>query len=331
MTNFASLINMDIYVNKFTTRFFSIFEKYLSKVTPESLVNLLQQKNDFKNLFKRLNNEIFGAYLCDNFVYWLNNYVISQPFYCIDYLKGNTTLNDLCNNFIQFCFKQKISLDSVKALTAFQKHNLLTDKAIKIELNKIKNKETINLLGFGLGDGEYEKSLAKYLIAIGKTRKVILYGYDPYSRKNFDIEYLTIDKINNDKIVFDVIIARWVLHHIELKYRWNDFIKCVNRINFGSKIIIIEHGFLMYASLLYERIYILFTAIFDVITNISLRPEYFLDSPEIGKNFYINYLQMKDFLNFKQTIINNNIDFKVYDIGPDFLNQTICRIDMVKN
>jgi len=45
---------------------------------------------------------------------------------------------------------------------------------------------------------------------------------DPHAKKGNDIQYITPDQLRMDLVKFDVIIARWSLHHVKLENRWTD-------------------------------------------------------------------------------------------------------------
>src|SRR3990167_9921745 len=184
-------------------------------------------------------------YLYDRFIFLLSNYVKKDSFHLCDYIDEKISLKDFCMDFIKFCFMNNIHLDEEKTLISFNRHNLISDKAVKSELLKIPRMDKINLFGFGLDDGEYEKRIARFLVAHGKARSVNLFGFDPYANKGSGIEYFsTSDLILNKAPKFDVIIARWSLHHVELKSRWLELIGCINRCNPEATILIVEHGFL---------------------------------------------------------------------------------------
>ena len=141
-------------------------------------------------------------------------------------------------------FKNKIILDAKKTLQSFAAHNQLSDDSVKKELMSMSMKSNINLLGFGLDEGSYEKELAQYLTRQGVS-KVTLYGMDPYAKKSTGIYYLTPYQLSAEPTLrFDLIIARWSLHHVTLQNRWVDLNLCIRSCNPDARIIFIEHGFL---------------------------------------------------------------------------------------
>ncbi len=308
--------------------FFKMMRTYVNKPSVKAIIDFLRCKSTFKAALDHINYNTTDNYLYEQFVYWINAYArkdTSAPL--IDFFSGTQTLNSVCKDFIKFCFSQNIMLDKTKTLYSFNYHNQLSDDVVKKELLSISPKKTLHLLGFGLDTGDYEKSLADFLITQNKAQHVYLYGFDPYAAHGEGIHYLTEKQLKNTNLQFDIVIARWVLHHIPLKQRWSDFIRCINRCHSQAMVLIIEHGFINNKSVLpiEKKFYHVLNAFFDIVANIGLRPHYFMHSmPEIGKNFFIDYLKPEDFSMIKRNVSINNITQSIYNIGPNFPHQTIC-------
>ncbi len=301
------------------------------RINSSSLVHLLSNQKIINNVLYLLDPRLRKNYLSAHFTYWLSRYSTFSAGSVERYFQGEFTLTDICNDFIRFCFKQGISLDNNKTLNSFTEHNQLSDNAVKNELLKIMPKKHINLLGFGLDEGFYEKSLAQFLLKKGIAKTVKIYGFDPYALRSADIEYLTSSQLNrNDSAMFDLVTSRWALHHVEHQQRWADLITCITHCNPGATVLAVEHGFLNEGySILDKRLYYLLNATFDIIANIGLRPRYFTDSaPNIGVNFCIQYLTQEDFSIFRKSIPFPTSE-TTYEIGPAFPNQTIYCLRIV--
>lgn len=310
------------------SNFFRIIKEHAVEMNPVALLHFLQNAPQLKASLDKINNAAISDYLHQHFLFWLNAYALHQPSACLDYLSGKGKLDTLCSDFIQFCFENQISLDKDRTLNSFKKHNELSDHATKAELVCIEPKQELALLGFGLDDGAYEKTIAEHLVATGKAKQVKIYGFDPYAKKSDFVRYLSVEDLANNQFKFDLVLARWVLHHVELKHRWGDFISCINSCQDGAKVVIIEHGFLQEDDLLYKRLSNFLNATFDIVANIGIRPGYFLDSERIGANFYIHYLSLNDFATIRAGISVGHVDVKLYDVGPGFPNQTVCSMSL---
>ena len=286
--------------------------------TTTNIPYFLTNKEAFKSLLHKTNPYTIDNYVHDHFIFWLSAYAANNKECLQAYFNDKHGLEPVCRDFISFCFNQGIDLDPNKTLKAFDYHNQLSDVAVKNELNKIKPKDTMNLLGYGLDEGIYEKHLASYLLSNNIANKVNLYGFDPYATKTTGISYLSSEQlINKDVPLFDLVTARWVLHHVELKNRWSDFINCINQCNPGANILIVEHGYLKNTESLHKKNSDLLNAAFDIVANFGFRREY------MATNFFVQYLEPKDFSDIK-----NNVKLQttqdIYDVGPNFPNQTIC-------
>lgn len=308
-------------------QFFKVIRQYIDPKQPFPF-NFLTNTNKLDAALQQINHSKIGNYLYEKYIFWLSCYLqeIKTQQYLQSYFSSENSLNFICNNFINYCFKHKITLDPKKTLQSFSAHNELSDNAVKKELLKITKKSHINLLGFGLDDGIYEKELANFLVLHKICNKVTIFGMDPYAKKGSGIQYLTPKQLNIDFVRFDIIIARWSLHHVKLENRWFDLSNCISQCNPDSSITFIEHGFIKNTLFIAEKkLYELLNALFDIIANIGLRPSYFTQTaPQFGKHFFIHYLELSDF----SSILKNssqNINYQnIYDIGPNFPNQTIC-------
>lgn len=308
-------------------KFFKVIRQYMDPKQPNPF-NFLTNINKLQAALQQINHSKIGNYLYENFIFWLSRYLQEKnpQQYLRYYFSSEKNLNFIGNNFINYCFNNKIKLDPQKTLKSFEIHNELSDNAIKKELLKLTSKLHINLLGFGLDDGIYEKELANFLVLHNIGNKVTIYGMDPYAKKGCDIQYISPEQLNRSSIKFDVIIARWSLHHVKLDNRWSDLSDCINRCNPDASIICIEHGFLQNIHFPAEKkLYELLNALFDIIANIGLRPAYFTETaPFFGEHFFIQYLEPKDFISICENSSAYIISRNIYEVGPSFPNQTIC-------
>ncbi len=306
--------------------FFKTFSSHI-KFEPTAILDLLTNIDFLKRVFLQLDSTLTNNYLYDNFIFWLSAYACKEKQTLISFFLEKNNLDFICIDFIEFCFAKKIAMNVEETLNSFCLHNKLSDDRVKQELKKIPEQETISLLGFGLDEGTYEKGLAQFLIDEGLCQNVILYGLDPYAKKGNNIHYLTLQELNSKKeFNFDVIIARWSLHHVAFTSRWHDLSQCINRCNANATVLFIEHGMLHEKlPLIKENFYGLLNATFDIIANIGLRPDYFTQTKPKGTNFFIRYLKAEDY----NTIINGTsklaLSQVIYDVGPYFPNQTICK------
>lgn len=226
------------------------------------------------------------------------------------YLSDKLPLMGVMKNFIDFCVENKIQPNPGLTLDAFKEHNQHLDKVVKKELSETRwPKRSINLLDFGCGDGSYGKQVAKHLMKTGCVEGVNLFGFDPYAQPGPAITY-----INGPGVVFDLVIARWVLHHVTQENRWRNFVQFLTPL---TKVLIIEHGLLMSAdqSTVGTRWDALVNAAFDVVANLGFRPEY------VEKSFYVDYFKYPDLLTEMQPACGG-CQFKLFQL-PTAPAQTV--------
>ncbi len=303
--------------------------KCLKHVDLKPSLLLLQDKEAIKDLLRKGDFYRTDSYLADIYSEFLSDYASTHVDKIEDYLKSTIPLEALTKTFIDHCFSKNINMDAQRTLASFAYHDSLSDKAVQKELLSInKYSGTLNLLGFGCGGGGYERWMAQFILDNNIATNVKIYGFDPYAEPQPDIHFITPEELTQSNVPrFDIVVARWVLHHMELKNRWDDFVRCVNHTNKDALVLIIEHGVTSGNQKPEdERLYVFLTATFDIMANIGIRPGYFTDTaPDIGKNFFVQYLQPNDWDHITHQI-SKKFTPHIYDIGPDFLNQSIVTL-----
>lgn len=289
-------------------------------------VDLLKDNKNLYFHFNRIIKKDVGDYFVVNFLSLLSDFSNNYSNDIVDYFDSKISITDFAKKFAKFIFSKKNHISKVNLINSLKKHNDISDKEIKNILLNLTYKKEINLFGFGIDDGFYEIKLSHYLVNNGITDKVNIYGLDPFVKdKNPQVEYLDIKQILSKKYPkFDVIIARWVLHHVLPELRWNDFVSCIDKINKDSVVIVVEDSYVSGSineldKLFYELIY----AAADVFANIGFRPSWLLDDGKFCQNFYIKYLNFDDVQNIENATSITFKEKKIYNIGPTFPCQTI--------
>ena len=262
----------------------------------QSLAHPLALRQLFDN-----NAEIFPteSYLRDAIIDVVSSFTSQRRSFIEQYLCGSVTLNALCLEVIQHIANEKMSFDSNLALRALAPVDTALDDAIKAVLEPEASLRKLSLCGFGLGDGQYELQLSRHLTTRGLVSQVDLYGFDPHPRFDFSqISPLSSEDLSHSGgPAFDIILARWVLHHIRTEKRWEDFISCVNRSHHDAKIVVLEEGAFAPRRrktrqlLLYEFL----AGCADVVVNTILCPSWiFPVGQKPGDQFYLEYLTRDD-------------------------------------
>jgi hypothetical protein len=167
------------------------------------------------------------------------------------------------------------------------------DQAISTRLPS--QSDRLRLCGYGLGDGAYEQQLAERLAARGTG--VELFGYDP-SNACFDRERIqpcSLAMLRGPAAPrFDVVLARWVLHHVPPPERWEAFFACVHRCKPGGSLLLIEEGAFSDGKEPPALVYELLACGADVLVNSAFYPDWLGTGAVPGEHFYLCYLTPKD-------------------------------------
>ncbi len=99
-------------------------------------------------------------------------------------------------------------------------------------------KKEISFFEFGTGSGLDAREIA-LILSQREARKVGIYGYDPNSDPVEEVTLLLPEDI--DSGLFDIFLAKWVLHHVPPECRWQDLSTFYNEC--CSKIILSASSF----------------------------------------------------------------------------------------
>jgi hypothetical protein len=319
-----SLSSRHVDVRPFSSIVKNISEEFPTSISP---IAMLSNKVTLRKLL--YNNQILFEenYLITQFTDAVSLFSHSFSARIIDYYAEKINLNKICVDFAKFCLDTNLNLSPEKTLESFSSHNWILDYTVKEMLQKLKPKESINLLGFGLADGQFEKEICDFIIQKNLAKSLRIYGYDPYGKKGDGIIYLNDVQNLPSALKFDLVVARWALHHVAPEHRWHNFVNCLNACTNDANILVVEHGILHNSSSNRERLtYRLLVSLYDTLANLGLRPGYFTDSaPNVGADFFVDYLESSDFEYFEKQS-KRPLDIKLLNIGPYFPNQTICHM-----
>jgi hypothetical protein len=210
------------------------------------------------------------------------------------YLRRETSLPTLAQAFLGFLAEAGTACEHAEIMNSVAATDERLDWAISSHLPK--RRERFALCGFGLGNGAYEQQLATRLTQQGTA--VELFGYDP-ENACFDPEAIKTctlaTLLQADAYpLFDMILTRWVLHHVRPAQRWQALVACVHHCRPGGSLLIVEEGTFSSerstAILLYEFL----SGCADVLVNAVLYPDWLRVGDHPGEHFYLQYLTPAD-------------------------------------
>ena len=301
-----------------------------------STINLLQSTEKLKDFLYSFSPSMTGELWSDAMISIISKFAKEHERVLTDYIDNKIELYSFIRSFILF-LKTSKSYETIIGKTkttnsichqqsTTRNYLSLLHENIYDHLNNIPRSDEIKILGFGLGDGSYENELKSYLINSDKIKAALIFGYDPYSVDCKDYIPLTKDDLLNAKVSeFDLIIARWTLHHVSLNERWDEFISALNLIKTGGQLLIIEHGFIANSDDLgNDKLYLILNGIMDVIGNLIFNTEWFFKT-NCEENYFLEFIKEKD-IKIITDAFTENLHIDINTFGPVFPFCTVITI-----
>ncbi len=310
--------------------FFKCLEQHANT---RDFIPLLQNQERAKLFYKALGWYESGHYFGDLAAEILSGFSQTHADLLAAVLSQQRPLYELGRKLINYIFEQGYTFDKDRLYSCLVHYANQVDNTVNAILHSLTPKEQVNILGFGLRDGDYELSLANLLSKQGLAKKVTVYGYDPDSREvDSRVQMITPKQLfSNACPRFDLILSRWVLHHVNFNERWNGLVQCINQANTFAKILIIEEGcFPETGDYRFEvACYELLLACADVMINAGLHQQWLKDiAAGVDQPFFISYLTANDISHIEKRL-KVNIKSTVQEVGPDFFGQTIISYDVL--
>ena len=268
-----------------------------------NLSNIFTDKSTLNKCLDDLRLSKKGDYVRDNFVKTIIPFYRKHDELISKFYEEQSPISRLCPYYVNFLNQTPTLLSKNLVLTSLKHVDEIVDHYTKEILKKIPFKKEINIFGFGIGDGWYEKDIAKYLIAKNHCNKVNIYGFDPNAIQSDFISFINADDLLK-KIIpkFDLFFSRWVLHHIPQTERWKKLSLFMNHLSRSGYIFIVEEGpFLSRLPIKDKQLYIMLSSLTDIFVNYYVYPDW-TTNPDA---FHLKYLNHKDLEK-----IGNNLTFK---------------------
>lgn len=257
------------------------FDAALAKVNDgDSFAVVLRSQERLATLFRELHVDQPHPYFADQFSEILAAFYAAERELVEGTLEGSVDLTVMCAKLAAFIFatERNIALKRSPMLasvgTSFE---LTADPLVKMLLSQRQRCERLHLMGFGFGSGLYEANLKHYLLQVGLAQEVVVFGYDPFATSVDGVTQLVPEQFAETH--FDIIVARWALHHVRPDERWNIFVSALDRLNPEGQAIIVEHAFDAAASKVCAANATAVTflnAAADVVANVGIVPDWVL-------------------------------------------------------
>lgn len=289
-----------------------------------SPISILANPKDFSALLRELKMDSADGLFVERLAPIMSRFAAQERVLLERYFDGTARLPETANAFVRFLFRQglqdRVGLKLVLKTPLGDPMVEHCEFAVKSMLSGRRFPDEVNLFGFGLGDGSWERKLGEFLVHRGEAGDVSLLGYDPFAVRSPGIKYLDPKRIGGRRSPgFDLVLARWALHHVFPEQRWDMFARILSQLNPGGIALVVEHGFMERPAMpRHEHLYRLLNAVLDVIANLGFRPEWFAATkPEFGRDFYVDFLRAQD-IDAIRSKCSRPLDVDVVSAGPNF-------------
>ena len=266
----------------------------LGVVDMKDLAVFVQNETMLKNLFSLFTFEPNNLYLSYILPKYISRFAKNNFQKVDDYIRRSELSDcELAISFIRFLRSENL-FDAILQDHKSYYNDVQKSSSYEHIVNNVLLErnycENINIFGFGLGDGSYELSLKKMLKTHQKINNAEIFGYEPFYNDTAYKNFASSDLLTIDNIKFDIIIARWSLHHVVDTERWGNFIASLNLLKPDGTAVIIEHGFVNRAfDFNCKQLYLFFNVIIDVIGNTIFNYDW-LSKVEGSKDYFIKFL-----------------------------------------
>jgi hypothetical protein len=260
--------------------------------------------NGYYSLISGINKNKKARELYKNFALLLQEFFIENTLQIDNYAHETLKQKSVQLQFIEFLFAHQEQLTDDPLIHCDEINKLVTPFVQNDIANHFNNHNQLIILGLGLGCAEYEKALSQYIIQSGIARNCLIYGYDPYAEQAQGVTYLNNSELNKgDYEKPDLIIARYVLHHIDTQYRQAILTSIFQNSQKNSLALFIEEAFLVETCSYQSHIYCILHQLFDIymnfyFNNFSLKTN-LARAKEI---FFLKYIDNTDLINIKSLL-----------------------------
>lgn len=245
------------------------------------------------------------------------------------YFKGEMSLKDVLYLVIDH-IKESNSLSSLSSLsipllkTIFHNQETSIDNTISAQISNKFSTEEITLFGLGLADGSFENRILKNL----GCSKSSIFGFDKnFLKTDSNIKY--ISGPNEIDRPINLFSARWVLHHLPKKERWNILKEWFSIMSKHSMCIIVEEGCLHFSDNKSQEFYFyeFILGIFDICSNIVFCSDWInLKKEEYRDKFFLEYLSLDDILEIRK-LFDPKSKLKIIPSYSDYFVENIIFLE----
>jgi len=240
------------------------------------------------------------------------------------YLAGAAPFEHVATALLRTLASRGVRLPPELLYAFFARQDAEADEWLRARIARLGPRESLSVLGYGLGDGSFERALASWLVAGGHCRTVELFGFDPHQVAGAPVVMVGRDQLAQRR--FDVIIARYVLHHVRPEARWADLAACVRACKPDGELLIAEQGYPAPgpAAAPGARLEHLLLAAVDLVANAVVHPDWCDLRAIEASGFYLSFLSEEDLTGLHQAL-PRVVECELAQVGTYFPLNTMIR------
>jgi SAM-dependent methyltransferase len=264
-----------------------------------------------------------GGYLVEQVAPLLSRFVGHEEKLLAAFLSGEADLQQVYPAFLTFLAMADTNLKPEPLLASLGFYEREAYTLLMEELGDHRPRDLVRFLGFGLAQGEYEREIAANLVERGVAGEVQLYGFDPYiDFSGTEIKLWTPSEVGT--LSFDLILARWVLHHLEPAARWSSFLAAARCLAPGGWLVLQEEGDFRNVDEwnLADRLLELLLSSVDVLNTLTFVGEWHQQTSGDAPAYYLKHLSYDD-IEAIEAGFGFAFERRVLETGPGVFGQTL--------
>lgn len=263
-------------------------------------------------------------------------FIREEPVLIGEYLSGRLPAQAVASALIGCLGRLDPRLDQELFVRFIVHNDLASDQWTRERLKERGFQPELSLLGFGLGDGSFELELARWMTQEARLAdRVTVWGFDTHQTAGGAVRMLTPAELAAEGAPrFDVVIARYVLHHVQPHERWAGLLACLHRCNPGATVLMAEQGYpapTRPENTAEERYRQLLLVCIDVLANATLYPGWCsVEGPEGAPRFFVSYLSEEELAALERQMPPVALR-ELRDVGPPFPGTFMIRYELARD
>ncbi|MEU0664061.1 hypothetical protein [Streptomyces lavendulocolor] len=180
----------------------------------------------------------------------------------------------------------------------------------------------MRILGFGADVCEFELELGRLAVKNHLASAFNVSRYDPYAEFLPGVTEVDSNALHSEDFPydFDLVTARWALHHVAPEARWEDLRSALRSISPQGHFLVVEESDFSdrNSPQIHQRLYRLLLMATDVVINTCLRPDRtkLMTQADETTRFELEYLDLQDLEEIDGMLSHPETRRTAHPVGP---------------